>query len=263
LNNGTDAAISIALCLYEVFYIRAESMHKLPEEQSFQLLTHNTLFRKPAKGNRDQMDDYYWTNIARAFFRIYPDKSIEFAETMLQHIGADGTILDGYHSEALNVLNEVAQHFPDKIWEMSTKYLGPPITSTAWHITHWLQEGVLQSIPLEQVWKWVDGNVEKRAWYLASFVPKSMSQVEGHVCLAREVLIRYGHRKDVRNNLMANFSSEMWWGNESDHHKGKRSWLFGLKKNEKNANVILWIDEYAASLEREIKRAEIYEERED
>ena len=120
---------------------------------------------------------------------------------------------------------------------------------------------MLPLIPLEELWRWVDDDIEKRAWYLAFMVPKQLFRDEGRVCLAREVLIRYGHRRDVRENLRANFSSEGWWGPESLHYEGKKQQLMAFRKDETAPNVIRWIDEYVALLDRQIEHARIQEER--
>ena len=109
--------------------------------------------------------------------------------------------------------------------------------------------------------EWVDEDVENRAWHLASFVPNNLFREEGKVCLAREVLVRYGTRKDVKESLMASFSSGGWEGPASLHLQGRREQLLNYKKNENNENVKLWIDEFISHLENDIERAKINEER--
>jgi hypothetical protein len=79
--------------------------------------------------------------------------------------------------------------------------------------------------------------------------------------LAREVLVRYGARKDVRSNLMNNFSSEGWTGPASLHYQQKKQQLLDFKKEEDNENVKRWIDEYVSILNQEIEQAKIEEER--
>ena len=121
---------------------------------------------------------------------------------------------------------------------------------------------MLPLVPLEQIWKWVDANLEKRAWYLASFVPKQLFRSTERPCLAREVLIRYGADSSVRNNLIANFSTEGWSGPASAHYQEKKQWLLDFKKEETDTNVKLWIDEYVKDLQWQIDHAKVREERE-
>jgi hypothetical protein len=74
------------------------------------------------------------------------------------------------------------------------------------------------------------------------------------------VLVRYGKRSDVRDNLKANFSSEGWVPRACITKRKSRS--SSVKKDESHPNVKRWIDEYVAALDRRIERARIDEERE-
>ena len=270
LLGGLDTfSISIALDLYHFYYLNGESKYALPEELTLRLLTHPLLFQKPQTGRRDQMDYYYWAQIGKSFVQIYPERSLELTDKMLEHFGENDTIFEGFDGQTQTVLNEITKVYPQAVWEKITKYLGPPIDSRAFHIKEWLRggnffeekEGAIVLIPQEVIWKWVDENVENRAWYLASFVPKKLFREEGKTCLAVEVLVRYGQREDVRRNLTANFSTEGWWGSESLHYQTKKQHLLDFKKNEDNENVKRWIDEYVSLLDRYIEQAKIEEER--
>lgn len=215
------------------------------------------------------MDYYYWAQIGKSFVQIYPERSLELTDKMLEHFGEDDTIFEGFDGQTQTVLNEITKVYPQAVWEKITKYLGPPIDSRAFHIKEWLRggnffeekEGAIVLIPQEVIWKWVDENVENRALYLASFVPKKLFREEGKTCLAIEVLVRYGQREDVRRNLTANFSTEGWCGSESLHYQTKKQHLLDFKKNEDNENVKRWIDEYVSLLDQYIEQAKIEEER--
>lgn len=264
-------SISIAMDLYYFFYLIKESKYKLPRELTLALLTHPLLFEKQEIIRRNQMDDFQWTEIGKAFIRLYPKDGLALADKMIEHFGEEGTILGGFHSRANSVLNEITNRYPDEVWKRITKYLGPPIDSRAYRLKSWLRgeelfrkngEGPLSLIPADKIWEWVDKNIEKRAWYLASFVPNRLFREEGKICLAREVLVRYGSRKDVRRNLMANFSTEGWAGPASLHHETKKQQLLEFSKGEDNGNVLIWINEYVSALDEDIRREKIEEERE-
>jgi hypothetical protein len=117
----------------------------------------------------------------------------------------------------------------------------------------------LQTIKI--LFKWVDGNVEKRAWYLASFAPKKLFRDAHKPCTAREILIRSGDRKDVRSNLMANLSTQGRPGPGSLHLQNKKRGLLELKEGETEERVIRWFVEQVNSIDQEIKRELIREER--
>ena len=153
------------------------------------------------------------------------------------------------------------------------KILGPPLDSREFHIRQWLrgeqtfrgdfQPGALSFLPSEEIFKWVDQDIENRAWYLSDFIPPIFFRREEELCWAREVLIRYGEREDVKRNLVANFSTEGWVGPESLHNQNKKDQLLEFKKDEPNEKVKSWIDYYVSILYHEIERARIREERED
>jgi hypothetical protein len=80
--------------------------------------------------------------------------------------------------------------------------------------------------------------------------------------LARELLVRYGAREDVRRNLISNFSSEGWVGPSSLHYKRKKQYIIDFLKGEDNENVKRWISEYVSLLEERITSSNLEEERE-
>lgn len=275
LLNYPDAfGVYIALGLFSQYYLGKDPKHRLPEELTLGLLTHSSLLQESEEGGRDQMASYCWELIGTAFVRLYPTRSLELADTMLEHFEERGTIFEGLFPRPFSVLNEITQKHPEEIWARITRYLGPPVRRQAYAITRWLRgedwwgrererEGALSFVPTGVVWQWVDADVENHAWHLASFVPKVLFRGEGKVCWAREVLVRYGEREDVRRNLRANFSTEGWTGPESLHFQDKKQKLLDFRENEENENVIRWIDEYVSQLERRIEQARIEEERRD
>jgi len=269
LDSPEDYAASIALDLYHFFYTKKDSNHVLPKELTLRLLTHPSLYRKPKEGRRDQMDEFHWTELSKRFIELYPKKSLDLVDVILENFGEDGTILEGYHRSTDEVINQIARQQPKEVWERVAKYLGPPIDSRAFHIKSWLRgagffeekEGTLSSLTPETIWQWVDQDVEKRAWYLATFVPKVLFRQEDRICWARELLVRYGDREDVQNNLMANFSSEGWTGPASQHYQQKKEGLLVFREKEDNATVQQWIDRFVIGLDKQIEQEKIMEER--
>ena len=204
------------------------------------------------------------------FVEKHPDESVKLMTKIVEHFGEYGTIVGGYLSQTHAVLGVLAKKNPDAIWREITKYLGPPKTAHAFRLTRWLRGdtfgsrgsgGGLSLIPAEQVWTWVNEDAAKRALYLATFVPTGLFREEGRICFAREVLVRYGSRKDVRDMLIGNFSSEGWSGPASSHYAGRRQWLLEFCKDETNESVRRWIGEYVAVLDAWIEGARIDEER--
>lgn len=261
------AAITLALDLSNFYFLRQG--HALPKDLMFRLLTHPLLFQK-RESPVDTMEEFYWAKLADAFNKDYPENSLGIAEVMLEHFGTEGAITDSYRSQSHTILDAITKNNPIEVWKIIAKYLNPPLDRRAFQITSWLQGGLLDKndgalplIPVQEIWAWVDQDVEKRSWYLASFVPKTLTRESGKVCLAREVLIKYGSREDVRRNLMANFSSEVLMGPASQHYREKKQSLLKFWEGEQDENVKRWIDEYVDSLDRQIEHARGSEEREE
>lgn len=270
LKSPEDYAISIALDLYQFFYFRNDPPHKFPEEYTYQLLTHPALFRKPASGDRDQMEDYNWTAIAKGFVKTFPDRTLPLAELILGAFGSEGTMFEYSHSESRQIIDGIAEKHPAEVWDIVTKYIGPPIDSRAYEITDWLKGsdtefgeggGALSFFAPEFVWKWVDADPSVRANYLASFAPKGLHRQEGTVCWAREIIVRYGDQGGVRSYLSSNFFTEGWVGPESAHYRRKKDYLLRFENEETDKNVIRWIQEMVGSLDERIMHAETREER--
>ena len=111
---------------------------------------------------------------------------------------------------------------------------------------------------------WVEEDVEKRSPYLASFIPAKLFHSEEEVCLARELLIKYGDNEKVRKNFSSNVfnSGGVTIGPISKAYKSRKEILLKFSEDEENTNVKTWISEYISSyLEKDIKRAEIEEEK--
>ena len=100
------------------------------------------------------------------------------------------------------------------------------------------------------------------AYVAYRLMPKTLSVEEWPTSPVRAFLIRYGEREDVRRNLRANYSTEMWQGSLSLHSENKQQKLLRLKDGEDNENVKRWIDEFVEELEKRIEYAKIDEERE-
>ncbi|MBE7551762.1 MAG: hypothetical protein HS126_11905 [Anaerolineales bacterium] len=276
LNQPDPTAIYIALGLYCAFYIRQGAPSKPPAELTLRLLTNEAFAELPEgfrQGNDRVMYPYYWKLVTESFIALYPNKSLLISAFILKHFEKFDTIFSDSRSGPRSVLREIITKQPREVWTQIIPYLEE---SYAWQLTNWLkgdtfsftennedEKAVLPLIPQEVVWEWVEENVEERAWYLATFVPPVFEKENTQFSWARELLIRYGHRDDVRRNLSSNFSTEGWTGNESEHLKRKKQKLLDYRQKETNDNVKQWIDDYIDSIERRIEHARVVEERED
>ncbi len=280
LRKADRSTISIVLRLYEFYHVMLKPESALPCDLTFRLLTHPTLFHGSNTDVFYQMVDYDWTEIGKAFLRLYPEKGMELAAPMLANFGKPGTIV-GAHLQTRAVLTEITKQFPAQMWERVSEYLERRDDFLRTHyLERWLtgenisdsnqtdtKKGALSLMPREKIWEWIDGNVEDRARYLAStFGPSTLSVEEWQTSLARDLLVRYGDLEAVQTNLRANYAIEVSWGPESSHLDRKKQKLLCIREaevsGENNINVKQWIDKYVAELEEDIERAKVREERE-
>ena len=270
LSAGSEVAVSNALELFYMYYQMDADAPPMPMELAVEIIGHETWFQPSER--REQGVRHHWSEIAQTVVKGLPQNALKLAKKMLLSFGISGTIVDGFGFNPVvhGILDEIAEHFPEDVWHLVTQQIGPPIDTPAYYIREWLRgedrfdggkDGALNLFPPESIWKWVNEDVENRAWYLASMVPKSLWHGNGRICLARELLVRYGDRDDVLENFSANFSTEGWWGSESLHHLETKKDLLEFRKEETDLNVIRWIDQHIYWLEKDIRRAEVEEER--
>ncbi len=272
LNNTDRSAVEIALKLFSNYYISRKLKPTLPCELTFRLLSHPELFKESDDYRYDTMTDFYWTETAKELLYFHPRKALELVQRMLIPFGSDRTIFDAF-SQSCSFLTEATKKYPAEVWEYVSKYLGDRGNfSRTMSIGRWLKEadlsetekekGALTLIPREKIWEWVDGDIENRARYLArEFVPKTLLIEEWHDSLARDLLVRYGDREDVRGTLISNYSTEVFWGSASLHYEEKLRKLVDIQDTDDDKKVNYWIDEYILFLKEQIEDAKIREER--
>jgi len=267
-NNPTKDELMIAVPLFAEYYASKEPKHALPYDITLQLICNDLLFDDNSSERNRWMDEHFWTEIAEKFVEQFPDKSSILADKMLQNMDKENNILDGYHSETLEVLDLMSNLNPESLWESIKKYIGPTLDRRAFRILSWMRgeetEGnngtILNKIPFEKIVEWIEIDRDERAPYLARFVPKDLAH--GQRCIAMDLLAKYGDKEDVRNELHVNFSNESWTGSGADYYSEKKELMIKFRENESNENVRKWLDEYIAFLDENIERMKGMEERE-
>jgi hypothetical protein len=258
----------IALGFVSFYYIPEESDKPLPKDLVLEILLHPMLWENPEDVSRDQGVDYHWKLVGSALINQFPETGILLAEQIIKFFGDKRSLLGGLYSETREVLLEIVKRDPKKLWESVEKYLGPPIDTRSFYLGEWLKgrtstdgKRALEYFNPEDIWEWGEDDIETRAWYLATIVPPTLFHSKDEICFARELLVRYGNRNDVRDSFSANFFTEAFSGSFSGHYMNKKEYLLEFRKKEANKNVIKWVDECVERLERNIERARFEEER--
>ena len=264
-SDGLDG-VSTALDLLVIY-----GGYNQSQEPGRRIVCHPSWFRATAGTRPPAHDSFWWAHVAEALCNHNPDVALELAQLMLEHIGKPGTMVEWLDDELHGVLDKAIQQRPWEVWQLASSMLGPPIDIRAYLIGQWLRGSgkfgsrsshILQEIPQHLIWTWAEECPDSRSIRLAEFVPRVMCGPRDGPCLARELLLRYGHDPEVRSTLQANFSSEGWTGSTSQYLLSKRAWLIGLRTQEENSNVLVWLDEYIAQTEQRAEHARQLEERE-
>lgn len=268
--NQKEATV-IAMATHDYYYLHKEEgvARKLPSGETFDLITHKTLFDEVAPG-QEQMEGFYWKELADRYVLDFPEAREALAKKIIESLDRDNTFLANNEKDVLSVLCKLAKYNPKGIWKMISGALGPPIDRRAFILSDWLKGGIgfrcdengsgLDVIDPEDFWKWVGEDIENRAWYAATLVPKDLFHDLGKYCWARELLVRYGDREDVRRNLNANYFTEGWSGPASLHYTNKKKHLEVYRTEESDKNVLRWVDDQIQTLNEQIKHALLEEE---
>jgi len=268
LSVNKKKSILIALDLYYFYYIINKTDIILPKILTYKLLLHNCLFEKEEVLFRNITHE--WSRICQKYLELFPEKSIEFVKIIFKYFREKGTIFAGFRSPALSVLEKIIIEFPVESWEIVSKYLESSKYTKIIYLREWLrggfflkkeEKGAISLFQTEIIWKWIDGNVSNRAEQIARLVPNRLFRKKGELCLARELLMYYGDRKDVRRALISNFYSEGWSGEGSLHYQNRKQEVLKYKEEEEDTNVRNWIDEYVAALDESKEREKMEEER--
>ena len=269
LSIPNKSAISTTLNLYHCYFLPEKEIQTLPCDLTFQILTHPILFEESKEYQFGIMTDYYWTEIAKIFLELYPQRGRELADLMLSHFGAEGTIVGGFDPKTALILCEIAKQHSEQVWQLVGQHLEMQNDfSKTLTLESWLREGdisetetekgVITIFPPKTIWKWVDGNVETRAGLIARLVPITLIEDEWQTSLARTLLKRYGSQDEVLHSLNP---TGVGAGPASSRCNTIKQRLLQIKGTEDDRNVIRWIEDYIEALDHYIENARIEEER--
>ncbi len=256
---GEKKAVFIAIEIFYHYFVH-RTQKALPRDLTLNLLLHEDIIHNDPKTAHSMVDEYYWKETGMAFVKQYPEDGIKIVEKIIEGFGADNFF--GRHgSEMSEVLSEVARIMPKEVWKTVSQYLGPPIDSRAFSIQQWVRgnwfdskRGMLDAIPMSEIYRWIDEDKKTRASHIAGFLPPSFEKV-------RDFLARYGDQEEVRRHMVINFGNEVWMGSAVAHYEKKKKQIEKLVEKETDMNVLLWLKDYIESLDSAIQRSKEHEER--
>ncbi len=204
-----------------------KSFKKLPEELTFEILTH------PQMSDRNQVHDasYYWGCLTTEFLAQYPHRHVEFIRSVFISASGEWSVLSDLDQGNDAILTCFVQEHPIEAFDCIKEVLCSMSEIKSYGLKHWLSDGCnsgfeknpgpIIHIPQEELFQWVDLDVEKNGYWLAGTMPKTLDDtIAGR--LTRNFLAKYGNEDSISSHLHAHFHNRGWCGNASDFYRGLR-----------------------------------------
>ncbi|MFC5279578.1 hypothetical protein ACFPM1_12540 [Halorubrum rubrum] len=265
LEIGADEAATILPTFFH-YYVYPDEAPELPEELTLELLTHPAFVEPEQDIVVRQGISHDWKEIAHEYIQQHPDHIDDVLETILDILGDRGSIIGG-SPEIKELLYDILRDQPERTWNKITTVLDERDERLV-PLFHWfrgdaprIDDKPIEYVPPTHIWEWIEDNEEVNAILAARIVPAEFFHSNERICLAQELLKRYGDREDVRNELSANYHTGSWMGPESKHYQQKKDQLELFKEDESNENVLRWINDEIDALEEQIEQAKKNEER--
>jgi len=267
LEDGVGTLWSNAVQMCHSFYVEKDDAKPLPEALVFKLLAADAM----VDGRVIHSASYYWSRLAEAFINQFPNREWDLFEQVLRVATRGWSVLEDLDTNKEAILTTSLRKDPKTAWEcIADVYLEARERGDRF-CHNWLASGghrtigddypgPIQFVPADVLFDWVDEDVEERAYWLTSVLPKTLDQSDAGR-LTRNFVEKYGKDESVQRGLYAHFGSRGWCGNASDHYRKLREQALEWLTDEKNSTVIRWIEDYNDGLNNDIKRAEIEEER--
>jgi hypothetical protein len=210
------------------------------------------------------MTQYHWEETAKELIEVNPDTAVQMIDPIFDNLGSKGTLIRTSH-DVNEVLSKILNKRPEETWRRITETLDKRDERMIW-LSNWLSGGFraegeypIKSVPPELIWEWIDEDVSDNGVLAARLIPARFFH-DDKVCLARELLKRYGDNEDVRQAVSNNYHSETIVGPASEHYTKKKQNIEEFKEKEEHPNVLKWANEEISDLEKKIRVSEMREE---
>lgn len=276
---GSLLGITSVFFYFNIYKFRGIESKELPVEFTLKLLNMPAFWEDSilcyARGETyPNSCPQYWIETLERFIEQHPEKFTFFLDKFIEFLeGKSYSDISHQEKNIRRALFYITKMDPDEVWNRIKNVLLPVRDPRSSFLAHWLSGGIDKISPLtlfnpDDIWDWVEEDVEERAPYLASFIPAILFHSEDDSCLTREFLMKYGNIENVRRSFSINFfnSSGIITSSKtyppSMTYKSRKESLIEFSKDEEDTNVKKWISEYISNyINRDIRRAEIEEER--
>lgn len=214
-------------------------------------------------------DSYIWTTVLLKYIDtkgksketfVLIDKFVAYIVAYENHDTIDSSHID-------SILYKGTELSPYEMWQIISKYL--KLEAIIFNpVKTWLRgddnfdhniPGAMSNFDIEDIFAWIDEDVENRLKIIAYCSPKDLFKENGHIM--RSLLVKYANNKNLYHYLHTNLGDKGWIGKASTHTKAEIEIVKQFQSKEKNKSVLNFVNEYLESLELELKRHIIEEER--
>lgn len=248
-----------ALELFTMYYVLSNESPPLPQGLAVEVLTHNAFTDSEF---RPEDAESYWRQLATALVEAKSDQIGAVVSVILNNM-AESAVLAGGSREGRKFVSRVMATQPDLGWQELAATLEKDDRSSR-ALTLWLQSDGPRSVPHpvasarpDQLWDWIDRDPEHNARIAALIVPAALpnpaATVDELSGLIHEMLVRYGHRDDIRAALHSNHGTRGLRGPLSEVYDERIAELDQLREKVTDSNVSQWIDEHEQNLTSELE----------
>lgn len=265
LSEETGVCAVALMSIFHTYYVWEDESPEIDEELAVRLLTHDVFLMNDAIVQYSQMTQYHWEETAKELVEVNPDTAVQMLDSIFDNLGSKGTLIRT-SNDVNEVLSKILNKRPEETWRRITETLDKRDERMIW-LSNWLSGGFraegeypIKSVPPELIWEWVDDDVSDNGVLAARLIPARFFHADEKVCLARELLKRYGDDEDVRQAVSNNYHSETIVGPASEHYRKKKQNIYEFKEEKEHPNVLKWANEEISDLEKQIRASEMQEE---
>lgn len=265
IGTGTFKAAATALNLASMSLL---GERRLTADQIVSVISQPALFAHK-RDRTDVMLTHYWFQLARTLVKLDTQNELIVLGILLDNIGSSGAITASLGPENERYLDDLVSRHPIETWRILSDLIAPPMNTRGFVVTRWLRgdmgfgdrnPGPMRHIPREEIWKWIAGDPEKRAAYVAGMAPKDFGPQTWPGSLIRELLCRFGDIDAVQSAVHANFFTGGWSGPASLHYSTEKNALVEIRASETDPNATRWLNDAIGATDANIERANIEEE---
>lgn len=248
---------------YSFYYLFDNKARTVDANYAFKLLKKIGKFRDMQASNHL----YSLFEIANKLINLDLEKSLKFADFILKNISSQ---FFGYKDHYIReYLKTMIEKDSQGMWNIFSKYI--LLGKNNWKYENilsgnlYLHENSNELIKVfnkNDIFDWIDGDLEKRAVIIASFIPRDyISYDKGEDSFTKEFIQRYGNIKAVRDRVSGTLNTGSFTGSLVAIFDERVNLCKQYLKNESDKNIKKFLEEHLEACMNNLQRHKEHEER--